>query len=531
MPAALSLLILRVMGEKIRTKNRPPLASRSGFWLGISAFAAMLAFGDLDPENPLVGKMAAVALLMAIWWISDALPLAATSLLPLILFPILGILPGKETAPVYVNHVIFLFIGGFLIALAMERWELHRRIALAIVCLVGSAPSRLVLGFMVATAFLSMWISNTATAIMMLAIGLAVIRQAEKSFGKEDTANLSVALLLGIAYGASIGGIATLVGTPPNLALVRLFELSFPEAGAAGFHFSFGQWMLFGVPLSFTLLILTWLVLTRIVFPSPEHLTLDPAVLRKEREGLGPIRYEEKIVAAVFVLTALLWVFRKDLSIAAFTIPGWSSLLPSGDWIDDGTVAMGMALTLFLIPAKRKDAHTGSHGTILDSEVFAKLPWHIILLFGGGFALAKGFQISGLSAWVGSHFTQLEGAPHWVLVGTVCGGITFLTELTSNTATTEMILPLLASIATAAKIHPLLLMIPAAIAASCAFMMPVATPPNAIIFASGRIRISQMVKAGLILNLIGIVIVSGLFLLLGPAVFDIDPETLPKWAE
>ncbi|MEM7603056.1 MAG: SLC13 family permease [Verrucomicrobiota bacterium] len=519
------------MGETIRSKKRSPIGSRVGFWLGIVAFSLMWLFGNVDPENPLVGKMAAIALLMAIWWITDAIPLAATSLIPLVMFPLLGIMKGRDIAPVYVNYIIFLFIGGFLIALAMERWNLHRRIALTIVSIVGSEPSRLVLGFMIATAFLSMWISNTATAIMMLAIGLAVIKQAEISFGKEDTANLSVALLLGIAYGASIGGIATLVGTPPNLALVRLFELSFPEATAGGFQFSFGQWMLFGVPLSLAMLVFTWLILTRVAFRSPKHLTLDAEILKKERESLGRISYEEIVVGVVFCLTAALWIFRKDLRIGDFMIPGWSAALPCGDLIDDGTIAITMALTLFLIPARREDEQTGSHGGILDSEVFRKIPWHIILLFGGGFALAKGFQVSGLSEWVGSYFTHLEGAPNWLLVGAIAGGITFLTELTSNTATTEMILPLLASVSTAAKIHPLILMIPAAVAASCAFMMPVATPPNAIVFASGKIRIAQMVKAGILINLIGIVMVTLVFLLLGPAVFDIDPETLPDWVK
>lgn len=518
------------MSEVLRTKNRSKKGKKWGFWVGIGAFFAVLLLGNFAPDRPEVSRMAAIALLMAIWWISDAIPLAATSLVPLVLFPLLGILPGKEVAPVYVNYVIFLFLGGFLIALAMERWNLHRRIALNIVSLIGSQPARLVFGFMIATAFLSMWISNTATAIMMLAIGLAVIRQAEESFGTEDTANLSVALLLGIAYSASIGGLATLVGTPPNLALVRIFELSFPEAAAADYTLSFGQWMLFGLPLSILMLAVVWFVLTRVVFRSPDHLRLDPEVVEREKRKLGPIRYEEIVVGSVFGLTALLWIFRKDLQLGEWNIRGWSDLLPFGSLIDDGTIAIAMALTLFLIPAKRRDEETESHGSLLDTDVFRKVPWHIILLFGGGFALAKGFQASGLSEWVGGHFADLENAPVWVLVAAITAGITFLTELTSNTATTEMILPLLASIATAAKIHPLLLMIPAALAASCAFMMPVATPPNAIVFGSGRIRIAQMVKAGLIINLVGIVVITLLFLLLGPSVFHIDPEVLPDWA-
>lgn len=519
------------MSERLRTGNRSRTGKQWGFWLGITAFLVVFLFGNFDTERPEVTRMAAIALLMAIWWISDAIPLAATSLVPLVLFPLFGILPGKEVAPIYTNYIIFLFLGGFLIALAMERWNLHRRIALNIVSLIGSQPSRLVLGFMIATAFLSMWISNTATAIMMLAIGLAVIREAETTFGKEDTANLSVALLLGVAYSASIGGLATLVGTPPNLALVRIFELSFPAAADSGYEIGFGQWMLFGLPLSIVMLGICWLVLTRLVFPSPDHLRLDPEVIRKERRALGKISYEETVVGIVFLVTALLWVFRKDLQVGPLTLPGWSDFLPSGNHLDDGTIAITMALTLFLIPARRKDGDTGSHASLLDTDVFRKIPWHIILLFGGGFALAKGFQVSGLSEWVGGHFADVGNTPGWLIVGGITGGITFLTELTSNTATTEMILPLLASIASAANIHPLLLMVPAALAASCAFMMPVATPPNAIVFGSGRIRIFQMVKAGILINLIGIVVVTTLFLLLGPPVFDIDPEVMPDWAK
>ncbi|MDF1862010.1 MAG: SLC13 family permease [Verrucomicrobiales bacterium] len=518
------------MGESIRTSNRAPASKRIGFWFGIVTFLLLVFFSGIEGENAVIGRMAAVAMLMAIWWITDAIPLAATSLVPLVLFPALGIMKGKEVAPVYVNYIIFLFIGGFLIALAMERWNLHRRIALRIVSLVGTKPSRLVLGFMLATAFLSMWISNTATAIMMLAIGLAVIKQTEESFGVEKTANLSVALLLGIAYSASIGGMATLVGTPPNLALVRIFELSFPAAHEAGYILSFGQWMLFGLPLSLVLLGIVWAVLTRVVFPSSNDLEIAPEILEDEKRSLGKMGFEEKVVAGVFAATAFLWVFRRDLTLGSFSIPGWSGFLPFGSFIDDGTIAVSMALVLFLIPAKKKDGETESHGTILDGGVFRKIPWHIILLFGGGFALAKGFQTSGLSEWVGNHFTSLEGSPTWLIVVSICTGITFLTELTSNTATTEMILPLLAAIATAAKIHPLLLMIPAAVAASCAFMMPVATPPNAIIFASGKIRIAQMVKAGIIINLLSIAVVTIVFLLLGPSVFQIEPGMLPEWA-
>lgn len=520
------------MSESATNSHRSAALGRAGFWLGLGAFFTILFTAELDPAHPADERMAAIAALMAIWWITDAIPLAATALVPLVLYPLTGIMKGSEVAPIYVNNIIFLFLGGFLIALAMERWNLHRRIALRIIRTIGSDPPRLVLGFMVATAFLSMWISNTATAIMMLAIGLAVIRQAEETFGPEKTGKLSVALLLGIAYGASIGGIATIVGTPPNLVLVRVFDLSFPGAAEAGDAISFGRWMILGVPLSLVLLATTWFVLARVCFRSPSELRLPPDLVADEHRRLGPMRYEEKAVLAVFVATALLWTFRENIALGeTFTIPGWSSLLPFGDRIDDGTIAIAMALLLFLIPSRSAPTEEGEHGALLDAGVFAKVPWGIILLFGGGFALAKGFQVSGLSDWIGGGFTGLGDAPLPVLVGTICAVLTFLTEFTSNAATTEMILPLLASIAKAAGIHPLLLMVPAALSASCAFMMPVATPPNAIVFASGRIRIRDMVVAGLIVNLVGIILVTTLFLLIGPTAFGIDLETLPEWAK
>ena len=474
--------------------------------------------------------MAAVAVLMAVWWITDAIPLAATALVPLVLFPSMGLMKGAEVAPVYVNSVIFLFLGGFLVALAMERWNLHRRIALAVVASIGSDPPRLVLGFMLATAVLSMWISNTATAIMMLAIALAVIRQIEESSGKDDARKLAAALLLGIAYAASIGGFATLVGTPPNLALSRIFEISFPGAAAAGESLSFGRWMVMALPISLVMLLLAWVLLAWVCFRSPSGLALPPDLVAEERRRLGPMAFEEKAVAAVFAAMALLWTFRAPLSAGSLSLPGWSSLLSTGGLLDDGTVAVAMALLLFLIPARSRGDGTGAHATLLDGSVFAKVPWGIILLFGGGFALAEGFQSSGLSDWAGARFAGLEESPTPLLVASVCAVLTFLTEFTSNAATVETVLPLLASVAKAAGIHPLLLMVPATLSASCAFMMPVATPPNAIVFASGRLRVGDMVRAGLILNLVGIAVISALFLLLGPLVFGIEPGVFPEWA-
>jgi sodium-dependent dicarboxylate transporter 2/3/5 len=497
---------------------------RIGFWLGLGLFAIILLFVDLKPGAPQVTRMAAVAVLMATWWIADAIPLAATALLPLILFPLLGIMSGKATATTYVNNIIFLFVGGFIIALAMEKWDLHRRIALWIIRAVGSSPPRLILSFMLASAILSMWISNTATAIMMVTIGLAIIAAQEAAFGRERTRALSVGLLLAVAYGASVGGMATIVGTPPNLFFVRIFENTFPAAEPIGF----GQWMLLGLPVSAIMLLIVWLVLTQVFFRIPKDLTLPGDVIREQARQLGPMRFAEGAVLAVFGLTALLWIFRADLNLGFTVVPGWQNLLPFPDLIDDGTVAVAMALTLFFLPSR---AHDQAHGrTLIDVGVFAKIPWHIVLLFGGGFALAAGFQETGLSVWVGERVAAHDGASPLVLIGAVCTSLTFLTEVTSNTATTQIILPVLASAGTAMGQNPLLLMIPATLSASCAFMLPVATPPNAIIFGSGRLTVADMAKVGLAINLLGIVVITLTFWFVGTAAFSIEPGMVPEWA-
>jgi sodium-dependent dicarboxylate transporter 2/3/5 len=372
-----------------------------------------------------------------------------------------------------------------------------------------------------------MWISNTATAIMMLAIGLAIISEQERMLGRAETQRLNIALLLGIAYGASIGGVATLVGTPPNLSFVRIFEITFPAAEPV----AFGTWMLFALPLSLILLVVVWWLLTGVFFRTPKTLRLADDVMRREAQALGPMCFAEGVVLAVFAATALLWVFRKDLTLGALVVPGWSRALPEPvpGMLDDGTVAIAMALVLFLIPSRAREADAPRQ--VLDISVFVRIPWHIVLLFGGGFALASGFQETGLSSYLGAQFAGLEGTPPMLMIASVAGMLTFLTELTSNTATTELMLPILGSVATTVKVNPLLLMIPATVSASFAFMMPVATPPNAIIFGSGRIRIADMAKVGIFINLIGILVVTLLFSTLGRAVFDIQPGALPEWAQ
>lgn len=481
------------------TKERTRLQDY-GLILGFLLFLCILFFGDLDPANIAVTRMAAIAVLIATWWITEAIPLAATALLPLVLFPILGISSAKEIAPAYLPSILFLFIGGFMIALAMEKWNLHKRIALTIVNIFNGSPTKIILGFMIATAFLSMWISNTATTVMMVPIGLAIIYKLEDSFGEIKTHHFSVALMLGIAYSASIGGISTLVGTPPNLSFVRIFEISFPELELI----SFGKWMLIGLPISITMIFICWVILTKFIFRFDASLKIDKSVIESEKSALNKISYEEKIVFTVFIVTALLWIFRKDLNLGFIVIPGWSNILEFPSYIDDGVVAIFMSIVLFIIPGKSDTEKKN----ILDSTVFAKIPWAIILLFGGGFALAKGMKISGLSEYIGAMFSDLEGSHPIAIISGLSFGITFLTELTSNMATTEMILPLLATISESANINPLIMMIPATISASCAFMLPAATAPNAIVFGSERITIAEMVKAGILLNIIGIIIVT-----------------------
>ena len=513
-----------------RTAGR--IQSRTvGLWLGLAAFAWLLLF-PVDAGNPPASRLAAVAALMAVWWMTEAIPLFATALAPLVLFPLLGIMAGRETAPVYLNSTIVLFIGGFMIALTMQRWNLHRRIALGIIAAVGGSPARIVLGFMVAAAFLSMWISNTATAVMMVPIGLAIVLQVEERLGAEAR-NFTVALMLGIAYGCSLGGLTTLVGTPPNLAFARIHQALFPAAPEV----AFGQWLVVALPVGAVLLAVAWVLITQVFYRAGANVMVGQAAVAAERARLGPVTFEERAVLAVFAATALLWVFRVDLDLGFVAVPGWGDLLPWPKLVDDGTVAIAMASLLFFIPARTPpaDARTEEKPPrkvrLMGAEVLPRLPWGVVLLIGGGLALATAFQRTGLAALVGGQFEAVGALPTFALILMVCLAITFLTELTSNTATTEMILPILAAAAVATGVHPLLLMVPATMSASCAFMMPVATPPNAIVFGSNRLTIAQMARAGIALNLVGALAIAAVVYTLGLAVFDITPGVVPDWAQ
>jgi sodium-dependent dicarboxylate transporter 2/3/5 len=507
-----------ISGSKIIRSPRHLTA----FIIGPALFLYFIFFTELKPGNPAVSNTLAVGLLMAILWITEVIPLAATSLLPVILFPLLGIMDGRNVAVTYFNHVIFLFIGGFLVALAMEKWNLHKRIALRILMLTGSRPASILLGFMLSTAFISMWISNTAAAMMMVPILLSVMQKLGESVEKGVMSKFAKGSLLGVAYSASIGGIATLVGTPPNLSFIRIFQIFFPN----GPEINFSKWLFFALPVTISLFIFVWLLLFYLFGPKKGHWEpLGKKVFRNQYDQLGPMGFEEKVVLADFILLAILWLTRSDLDFGGITIPGWNQLFEFPEYVNDGSVAILMAVLLFFIPSAQD-----KNKNILDKETIGKLPWHIVLLFGGGFALATGFKESGLSSWVGEQLSFAAGMHPFMIILIISLLVTFLTELTSNTATTEMILPVLAGLAVSIDVNPLFLMIPATLSASLAFMLPVATPPNAIIFGTNQITIADMAKTGIIINLVGAVIITvATYFLAGP-IFGYQGLSLPDWA-
>ena len=493
------------------------------FALSILIFFVLILFPDLlDEKHPVIAYTAAVALLMAVWWMTEIVPLAVTSLIPVALFPLLGIMNGKTVAATYFNHLIFLFIGGFLMALAMEKWHLHRRIALRLLLWIGLSPARILLGFMLTSAFLSMWISNTATTMMMVPILLSIIAKMEEVNPNEASRKMEKGLLLGIAYAASIGGIATLIGTPPNLSFVRIFKIYFPDAP----DISFAQWMLFAFPLAILLLTVAYIYLFAVFFKGDKiSFTLGKNIIQKEYKNLGKTGYEERWVLGLFISLAILWLFRRPIHLGEFSIPGWSDLFAHPKWITDGNIAIFIGILLFIIPAKNRQKTR----FLMDWKTAERIPWGIILLFGGGFALASGFKESGLSAFIGEQLSGLQNIHPLLILLIITITITFLTELTSNTATVETFLPILAAMAIAVHIHPLFLMIPATVAASFAFMLPVATPPNAIVFGSKKLKIIDMVKTGFWLNIIGIIILTLTAYFYMTWVFDININQLPEW--
>jgi len=486
--------------------------------IGAALFVGLLLGYDPVPGKPVVGRTLAVAVLMAFYWLTDALPMAATALIPVVAFPLMGVLNASEVAPLYINNILFLFIGGFLLATGMERWDLHRRIALRIIISAGNSPALLLFGFMFGSWVLSGWVSNTATTLMMTPIVMALAVKFEEK-GGEAAMSLTIALLLGIAYASSVGGMATLIGTAPNLSFARIFSQTFPDAP----EITFVKWMAFALPTSALLFAVIYLYLRRVVL-GRRKFDIDAHILRDEYVALGRPSFEEKTVFWVFIAFIVLIVTRADIDIGSVAIRGWASRLGVGEYVADGTVSIAIAMVLYFIPAREKT------GTILDGDAINRLPWDIIILLGGGFALARAFQTSGLSEFFGQQLVVLQHVHPVLLLLAICTLITFLTELTSNTATTQVMLPIIAAMSTALGLNPLFLMIPVTITASCAFMLPVATPPNAIVFGTHRLRIADMARTGVALNFIGIVIVVLMMYTLGRAVYGIDPATLPGWA-
>lgn len=497
------------------------LKKQIGLFGGLILFFLIIIFGNLEPGHPEVTNTLAVALLMAIWWITEIVPLAVTALIPVILFPLLGVMDGKDVSSTYFNHVIFLFIGGFIVAIAMQKWNLHRRIALKILMYTGISPARILLGFMLSTAFLSMWISNTATTMMMVPILLSIIQKLEENIEQQKLGKYATGLFLGVAYSASIGGVSTLVGTPPNLSFTRIFQIMFPAAP----EITFANWIAFALPISFILFLVAWLYLYFIYKPKEKTLSsIDKSTFKNEYKNLDPISFEERVILIDFIALAFLWIFRSDISIGSFKIPGWSNIFSNPAFLNDGTVAITMAVLLYFIPSKKKNKK------LMDWEASKGIPWHIVLLFGGGFALASGFKESGLSMWFGGQLAGIASIHPVLIIFVIAIMMTFLTELTSNVATVEMLLPVLAGLSVSTEINPLLFMIPATLSASMAFMLPVATPPNAIIFGTGKISIMDMARTGIALNIIGAIVITLITYFLGSYIFGIDANVFPSWA-
>jgi sodium-dependent dicarboxylate transporter 2/3/5 len=483
------------------------MQKRLGLVIGPLLFLFILLLTPFEGLSEQGHAVLATTIWIAVWWVTEAMPIAATALLPIVLFPLTGGMNLASTTASFGHKYVFLYLGGFLIAIGLEKWNLHRRIALTIIAFIGSDIRKIILGFMIATAFLSMWISNTATSVMMLPIGLAIIKQLKDNPDTDEDENLifGKALMLGIAYSASIGGIATLIGTPPNLVLAGIIESTY------GYEITFLEWFQFGLPVALLLLIFCWYYLTRIAYKFKQvDFPGGLKEIQRLKSNLGIISKEERRVGFVFVLAALCWISRSFI------------LQPLFPGIDDTIIAILFGITLFIIPSKNNKE------PLLNWKDTLNLPWGIILLFGGGMALAKAFDESGLALWLGNLMTEFGGFPFFILLLLLITAVNFLTEITSNLATTAMLLPVLAPLALEVGVHPFGLMVGAAVAASCAYMLPVATPPNAVVFGSGYLRIPDMVSKGIVLNLFSILVITIMVYFLLPFLWEIDLTSFPE---
>lgn len=491
--------------------------------VGVLVFIIILLW-PMDPAFFPVQATAAATALMVVWWITEAIPIQATALLPIVLFPTLGVLTASEATAPYADKVIFLFMGGFIIAMSMQRWGLHERIALAILNKAGSNSRMLILGFMIATAFLSMWISNTATAMMMVPIAIAIIAtilpRNDLKLDEMDKSQRDFAecIVISIAYAASIGGLATIIGTPPNGIFLAQMETIFPTAPTIDFF----TWMKFGLPLVVVFLPIAWLWLTYGPYRHmPKRISHGHNIIQQRITELGPMSRGERWTLLVFVLTAVAWIMRSEKDIGGLIIPGINTYMP---WVHDSTIAIAGALLLFLLPVDRKQGiYT------MNWEWAKKIPWGILILFGGGIALSKAFIASGLAQEIINTFTIFHGLPIMVAVVAVAIIVSFLTEVTSNTAMASVMIPIMAVTSLSMGIHPWILMLTATFAASMAFMLPVATPPNAVAYGSGYITMQDMMRSGWVLNFIGIGILTVMMFTIITWALGIGPE-IPVWA-
>ncbi len=489
-----------------------------GLVLGPLVFFILFFMPQPEGMSKEAVRVAAITALMAIWWITEPIPIPATSLLPILLYPPFHILDIGDVTSRYAAPTIYLFIGGFFIAVTMERWNLHRRLALYTIKLVGTSPAKMTLGFMIATAFISMWVSNTATAMMMVPIGLAVISQVTGISAKElldgrigkHEQNFGKGLMISIAYSASIGGMATLIGTPPNIIMTNMVIETYGQT------ITFSQWIKFALPLVLIMLAFVWVLITKILFNTGKlQLAKGKETINEEIVKMGKITKEEISVLVVFLFIAFLWVITPTLK----------EIFPALSGVNDTVIAMLGALSLFLIPS---DIKKGIF--ILDWKTAVKIPWHIVLFFGGGIALAAGFDRSGLASFLASKLSGLHGLDMAVFITIVIVFVILLTEITSNTATATLLVPVMGASAIALGIHPYATIIPACLAASFAFMLPVATPPNAVVFGSGAIHIRDMIKTGVWLDIFGTILIVIFVVYFLPVIWGIDLTQMPEWA-
>ncbi len=475
-------------------------SQKIGLLLGLGFLLITILSPAPANMSPAAWHTAGVALLLASWWATEVLPIPVTSLLPAVLFPALGVMTMEESTAPYAAPTIFLLLGGFIIATGLSRWNLHRRLALNILARVGDSPAALIAGFMGVTALISMWISNTASTIMMIPIAMSLAGQIVKDETNQQQSFI-LCLLLGIAYSASIGGLGTIIGTPPNLFVVSFMKQTYDV------DISFFDWMLFGIPTVIVMVYLAWWILTKWAFPlGMQDTHLDRHTITNELIKMGTLTTPEKRISMVFLLVASSWILRVPIQ------QNFEILL----WLNDAMIALAGAILMFIIPSGQSQQKSSA---LLDWESANKIPWGVLLLFGGGLSLAAAIKSSGLAVWIGTGLSDFANLELILLILGLVILVIFLTELTSNTATTATLLPILGVLAVASDIDPMLLFAPTALAASCAFMLPVATAPNAVVYATGRVTISQMASAGLKLNLLAIVVVTTVSYLLIPLVF------------